>query len=257
MKMASLNILHMYADVLDLYGDRGNIATLKYRTVKRGYEFRLDTCTIGESKRLQDYDLVFIGGGADNEQSIVSGDLLNRRQDFLSAMGSGTQFLLICGAYQLFGTHYIDASGRRLEGLGIGDFYTESDGKSRCIGNVLVEARLGEETIEIIGFENHGGQTKNVSSPLGMVVRGHGNEFTMTPDSAQERRFEGYYKDGVLGTYLHGPLLPKNPQLADFLIRKAMMRRMSEAERKEFHLSSLNDDFEMRAFQTVRERLMN
>lgn len=244
--MNRFRVLHMYADVLDLYGDRGNIAALRYRSEQRGIEFALETCSIGERADLTGVDLVFIGGGADHEQSIVATDLLRRKSQFEEAVSKGVSFLLICGAYQLWGSHYIDASNRRLEGLGIGDYYTVSDGKNRCIGNVLMEVNLDGKAVEVIGFENHGGQTKGVATPAGRVIRGHGNLFSAHPESEEPRRFEGYAEDGVFGTYLHGPLLPKNPILADYFIAKALGMRLQE----------LDDSLEQRAFETMKQRIL-
>lgn len=252
-----MKVLHMYPDVLDLYGDRGNIATLKYRSEIRGIEFLLDTCSVGENKTLSDYDLVFMGGGADREQQIVYRDLIDRKNEIKAAIAGGTQFLLICGAYQLFGSYYIDANGERIEGVGIGDFYTVSEGSKRCIGNILIEAILDGETVEIVGFENHGGRTRNVSKAFGRVVRGHGNDDTARPDLPDPQRWEGYFCDGVIGTYLHGPLLPKNPKLADYLIKKAISRHLEEEEARRLTLPVLDDEWENRAFQCVRNRLIN
>lgn len=244
--MQGFKVLHMYGDVLDLYGDRGNIASLRYRTESRGIPFLLDTCSIGEKRKLSDYHLVFMGGGADYEQHLVSADLISRKGEFEDAIAKGTYFLLICGAYQLFGTHYVDADGNRTEGLGIGDFYTISDGGKRCIGNILIETNIDGETFELIGFENHGGQTMHVASPLGRVICGHGNCFSDAPTDSHPVRHEGYCKDHVFGTYLHGPLLPKNPVFADYLIGKSMG----------ISLVPLDDTLERRAFEVMKRRLV-
>ncbi len=265
--MKKIKLLHMYHDILDLYGDRGNIASFVYRSRARGIQVEVERCTLGEARRIADYDIVFMGGGADKEQSIIIGDLIGRKNDFKDAIANGTQFLLICGAYQLFGMYYVDASGHRLEGLGLGEYHTVSSasalhgsrsdaeahmaearmpmrtsldraGSNRCIGNILIEAEIGGERIDIIGFENHGGQTHGVESPLGRVIRGFGNNF--------ESGFEGYRNGRIIGTYMHGPLLPKNPRLTDYFISTAIGER----------LSPLDDSIENAAFETVKRRLL-
>lgn len=246
-KKPVLKMLHLYPDVLCLYGDRGNIASVRYRTQSRGIDFSLTNATIGDRVNISDYDIVLIGGGPDREQAIASGDLLARKADFERAIESGTQFLLICGAYQLFGRYYIDAAGNEIKGMGIGDFCTESGGGKRCIGNILLETELEGEKIEIIGFENHGGQTRGVKTPFGRVIAGHGNYYVADPTSAEPLRHEGYFKDGVIGTYMHGPILPKNPRLTDYLIKKAVGAT---------ELAPLDDEIEIKAFETMRKRLI-
>lgn len=239
-----LKILWMYHDIMDLYGDRGNIAVLKYRCEKRGITFNLDTCGIGEEKDLSNYNLVFIGGGADREQNILYNDLIARKENIQKAINENTFFLLICGGYQLFGKYYLDNNGAKIDGLNIFDYYTESDNSvGRCIGNVLIEAELDNQKYQIIGFENHGGQTKNVEKPLGKVISGHGNVY--------KGEFEGVYDNNVLGTYIHGPLLPKNPDLADFVIKKALSKNY-----KEVTLSKLDDFLEEKARETMINRLI-
>ena len=170
-----MKVVWMYHDIMDLYGDKGNMMVLMKRCLDRGIPFELDTCGIGEEKDLSEYDLIFLGGGADKEQISLIPDLLSRKENIKKAIDEKTFVLLICGGYQL-----IDAN---LDGL-----------KTR-----------------IVGFENHGGQTLNVMHPLGKVVKGCGNSFNAG--------YEGFYDGKILGTYLHGPLLPKNPEVADFVKR--------------------------------------
>ncbi len=208
----------MYHDIMDLYGDKGNILTLQKRCQDRGIEFDLHTVGIGDEADLSDFDLVFLGGGADKEQISLIPDLLSRKENIQKALDEKTFFLLICGGYQLFGQYYIAADGEKIDGLKLADYYTDT-GKagSRCIGNIVIEADLDGHKTRLVGFENHGGQTLNVTHPLGKVLHGYGNSF----DAHQE----GYYDGRFLGTYLHGPLLPKNPELADFVIAKALAKR--------------------------------
>lgn len=221
----------MYHDIMDLYGDTGNILTLKKRCEDRGIEFELVKVGIGDDVDLSDFDLVFLGGGADKEQMSIIPDLLSRKENIRKAIEDHTFFLLICGGYQLFGQYYIAADHSRIDGLGFYDYYTDT-GKagSRCIGNIILDADLDGQQIRLVGFENHGGQTLNVEKPLGKVLHGFGNAF--------DAGLEGFYDGKILGTYLHGPLLPKNPQLADFLIAKALSKRhpgFTQADLKELH----------------------
>lgn len=208
----------MYHDIMDLYGDKGNILTLKKRCEDRGIEFDLQTVGIADEADLSDFDLVFLGGGADKEQISLIPDLLSRKENIQKALDEKTFFLLICGGYQLFGQYYIAADGEKIDGLQLADYYTDT-GKagSRCIGNIVIEADLDGHKTKLVGFENHGGQTLNVTHPLGKVLHGYGNSF--------DAGMEGYYDGRYLGTYLHGPLLPKNPELADFVIAKALAKR--------------------------------
>ena len=161
----------MYHDLMDLYGDKGNIETLRYRASKRGINVVVDTCTLQEKRNIEDYDIFFLGGGADKEQTLIYKDLLARKESILKAKESGTAFLLICGGYQLFGQYYLDQDGQKIDGLGIYDYYTESsDRDHRCIGNIVVEANIHDKEVTVVGFENHGGQTKAVSNPFGKVL---------------------------------------------------------------------------------------
>lgn len=208
----------MYHDIMDLYGDKGNMMVLRKRCEDRGIPFELDTIDIGDEADLSDYDLIFLGGGADKEQESLIPDLLARKENIRNAMDENTFVLLICGGYQLFGQYYIAADGTKIDGLQFHSYYTDTGKEgSRCIGNVVIDADLDGKTVRIIGFENHGGQTLNVTKPLGKVVKGFGNSF--------DGGYEGYYDGKILGTYLHGPLLPKNPEVADFVIYKAMKKR--------------------------------
>jgi CobQ-like glutamine amidotransferase family enzyme len=233
----------MYHDLMDLYGDKGNARVLKVRCEKRGIACTVDTCTIGEEKDIRDYDLFFLGGGADHEQTLIHADLLSRRPQIQEAMDQKTAFLLICGGYQLFGRYYRDQDGQTIEGLHFFDYYTEaSDRDHRCIGNIAIETTIDGKTFEAVGFENHGGQTKNVAAPFGRVLKGHGNQYRSS--------YEGFLNDQVLATYMHGPLLPKNPQVADALIRRALRKRYGEVE-----LQPLDDTIENEARNVMLKRL--
>ncbi|MDI6414032.1 glutamine amidotransferase [Solobacterium moorei] len=238
-----LKILWMYHDLMDLYGDKGNIETLRYRASKRGINVVVDTCTLQEERDIEDYDIFFLGGGADKEQTLIYKDLLARKESILKAKESGTAFLLICGGYQLFGQYYLDQDGKKIDGLSIYDYYTESsDRDHRCIGNIIVEAKIGDKQVTVVGFENHGGQTKAVSNPFGKVIVGHGNTY--------KGGYEGYMDAKTIATYMHGPLLPKNPAIADEVILRGLNRRYAVEQ-----LEPLQDTLENAAHDAMLKRL--
>lgn len=238
-----LKILWMYHDLMDLYGDKGNIETLRYRASKRGINVVVDTCTLQEKRNIEDYDIFFLGGGADKEQTLIYKDLLARKESILKAKESGTAFLLICGGYQLFGQYYLDQDGQKIDGLGIYDYYTESsDRDHRCIGNIVVEANIHDKKFTVVGFENHGGQTKAVSNPFGKVLVGHGNTY--------KGKYEGYMDAQTIATYMHGPLLPKNPAIADEVILRGLNRRYAVEQ-----LEQLQDTLENAAHDAMLKRL--
>lgn len=233
----------MYHDLMDLYGDKGNIETLRYRASKRGINVIVDTCTLQEKRNIEDYDIFFLGGGADKEQTLIYKDLLARKESILKAKESGTAFLLICGGYQLFGQYYLDQDGQKIDGLGIYDYYTESsDRDHRCIGNIVVEANIQDKEVTVVGFENHGGQTKAVSNPFGKVLVGHGNTY--------KGKYEGYMDAQTIATYMHGPLLPKNPAIADEVILRGLNRRYTVEQ-----LEPLQDTLENAAHDAMLKRL--
>lgn len=240
-----LKVCWMYHDIMDLYGDKGNMMVLKKRCLDRDIQFELDTCGIGQKKDLSEYDLIFLGGGADKEQISLIPDLLSRKENIQKAMDENTFILLICGGYQLFGQYYIAANNQKIKGLQFYDYYTDTGKQgSRCIGNIVIDANLDGIKTRIVGFENHGGQTLNVKHPLGKVIHGYGNSF----DAGQE----GFYDGKILGTYLHGPLLPKNPVVADFVIYKSLKKRNPDFKFED--LMPLNETFEKGARDTLFKR---
>lgn len=221
--MKPLKILHMYADILDLYGDSGNMEVLQYRCQMRQipcechYYHRADPIPDFSA-----YDLIYLGGGADLEQRMLSADLLRCKHGLQKAYTEGVFFLMICGGYQLMGNFYRDADGNELPGLGLFDYYTiaPNSRKKRCIGNIIIQTTITGEPLEVVGFENHGGQTSGVSKPFGTVLFGNGNEFQGTE--------EGYCEKNVIATYLHGPLLSKNPKLSDHILHSCLQRHMGQ-----------------------------
>lgn len=167
--MEKLKILHMYPNMLDLYGDSGNVEVLSYRCKMRGIELEVSKHLIGDKETdFTQYDIIYLGGGADFEQQILADDLVSCKDSIMEAYKAGTFFLMICGGYQLMGQYYKDSNGEKVPGLGLFDYYTvaSTDKRCRCIGNIVIEAQLDGEKYKVIGFENHGGQTTNVKSPL-------------------------------------------------------------------------------------------
>lgn len=248
MEEKELKILYLYPDILELYGDFGNIQVLSYRLEQRGIKATIVPYSIGDIEpNFNDYDLVFAGGGADQEQSILANDLIKYKKNIKTAIENGVFFLLICGAYQLFGKYYKGVEGNIIPGLEIFDYYTEAieDRKKRCIGNIVINTKLDGKDTKIIGFENHGGQTFNVDTPFGDVLFGNGNKFGDFK--------EGFSKKNVIATYLHGPLLSKNPELADYIIKYCMERKYKE----NIILQPLDDQFESKCRLQLLDRFLN
>ena len=233
----------LYPDLMNIYGDRGNILTLLRRAQWRDYEPRLLELGRGTIEQMDEVDVFFFGGGQDREQALVYEDLLEFKQPPLErAVAEGAQVLAVCGGYQLLGHYYQTAEGERFPGIGLIDVRTEA-GKKRFIGDVVVETRIAQlRPSTLVGFENHSGRTLlgPKAKPLGRVVLGHGNNGS--------DGHEGVVQGGVLGTYLHGSLLPKNPHLADHLILAALRRR-GVAE-----LSPLDDSAELAAHERILQR---
>ncbi len=211
-----LRVCALYPDLMNIYADRGNLILLKRRCEWRGIRFELAGCGLGDRLDPAAHDLLYIGGGQDRDQALVAEDLVTTKRDAVhEAAGSGVVLLAVCGGYQLLGESY--ALGERtLPGVGLVDLRTVRGTGPRLIGNCVIEADLGTGPRQIAGFENHGGRTHlgPGAAALGRVVKGHGNN--------GEDRLEGVREGNVFGTYLHGPLLPKNAWLADVLIELAL-----------------------------------
>jgi CobQ-like glutamine amidotransferase family enzyme len=233
----------LYPDLMNIYGDRGNILTLLQRAAWRGLDAKLVELGRGNHKEMEEVDVFFFGGGQDKEQALVYEDLLEFKQAPLErAVAEGAQVLAVCGGYQFLGHYYQTADGERYPGIGLIDVKTEA-GKKRFIGDVVVETDIADlKPRSLVGFENHSGRTflGPKAKPLGRVVIGHGNN--------GEDRQEGCIQGGVIGSYLHGSLLPKNPHLADHLIRSALRRRGV------VELSPLDDSTELGAHDLILQR---
>jgi CobQ-like glutamine amidotransferase family enzyme len=230
----------LYPDLMNIYGDRGNVLTLLKRASWRGMQARVLDLGKGVTRGIEEVDVFFFGGGQDKEQALVYDDLLeNKAVHLAQAVQDGAAILAVCGGYQLLGHYYDTAQGERFPGIGLLDVRTEP-GKVRCIGDVVVQPdpALGLEPPTLVGFENHSGRTflGEKARPLGRVVKGCGN-------NGQDGT-EGAVAGNLFGTYLHGSLLPKNPHLADLILERALSRR----------LEPLDDTLELGAHKRIRER---
>lgn len=221
MNIKKLTIAWLYYDLLELYSDRGNIKILENICNNNGIELIIEKVSLNSSYDISNCDILFLGGGSDYAQNIVYKDLLKRRSQIEKLIENKGYIITICGGYQMFGKYYVDAKGNKIKGLEFFDFYTES-GDKRCIGNIVLESVVYGEKVKIVGFENHGGQTKNVSKPFGKVIVGHGNEY--------KSEFEGYCCDFFLGTYLHGPLLPKNPIIVKKILETILKKKYNSTQ---------------------------
>lgn len=213
-----LRIAHLYPDVMNIYGDRGNIIALRHRAEARGIRVEVINVNIGDAFDPKDADLLVIGGGQDREQRRIADDLVARGVDIVREVNDGLPALAVCGGFQLFGHRYVDHEGGIIPGIGLFDLETRHPGPraDRCIGDVVLETADGET---VVGFENHGGRTYLApgQAPFGTVRRGFGNN--------AEDGTEGARTKNAIGTYLHGSLLPKNAALCDELILLALRHR--------------------------------
>ncbi len=240
-----LNICHLYPDILNLYGDRGNIITMKRRLEGRGIKVNIDECSIGQPLNADKYDIFFIGGGQDFEQEVLLRDLSSgKAQDIRTAVEEEKTFLAICGGYQMLGEYYKTWDGVQLDFIGAIGVHTIG-AKERMIGNYMFRTTPESGDTVVVGFENHSGKTylSEQVAPLGMMLSGNGNN--------GEDKTEGARYKNVFGTYSHGSLLPKNPVLCDFILQTALNHRYDGAE----PLASLDDTLELNAHRYMQERL--
>lgn len=241
--MSTLRLCHLYPAEMSIYADRGNIAALRRRMEWRGMS--LDVVGAGLGKAIDDtFDIYYLGGGQDADQAVVARDLGPTKADALrSAAADGAVVLCICGGYQLGGHGYTGVDGARMPGIGLIDVDTVASDGPRLIGDVIVETEVCGRPTTVVGFENHAGRTRLGAgvSPFGRVVHGHGNDGSSG--------HEGAVRDHVIGTYLHGPLLPKNPAVADTVLRWALEHAGSEAA-----LEPLDDTLEVHAHAAAAAR---
>jgi CobQ-like glutamine amidotransferase family enzyme len=213
---------HLFPDYLNIYADRGNIAVLAQRAAWRGHELEVRPLGAGATIRPGEHDLFYVGGGQDREQALIAPQLAALGPPLRATFEAGAAILAVCGGYQLLGRAYRDQSGDELPGIGLLPLETVA-GSRRMIGDVLIECELEPgERRTLAGFENHAGRTllDDDAKPLGRVVAGFGND--------GESGYEGCRLGSAIGTYLHGPLLPRNPWLADWLLAQAIGHRTGE-----------------------------
>jgi len=239
-----IRVGHLYPDYLNIYADRGNIAVFTQRAAWRGHELDVATVSVGDDLRPGEHDLLYVGGGQDREQALVARDLVAKADALRSALDDGTALLAVCGGYQLLGRSYRDFHGVDLPGAGVFPLETVA-GERRMIGDVLLECELEPGWKQTLaGFENHAGRTRldAGAEPLGRVIAGFGND--------GESGYEGCRVGRAIGTYLHGPLLPRNPWLADWVLAQALAHRLGEAP----ELTPLADDLESQAHAVSARR---
>ncbi len=241
MSNQTVRICHLYPDLLNLYGDRGNIICLRQRLAWRGIDAEVLEVPVGEKADLTQCDLIFIGGGQDFEQEVLLPDLRSGKdRELKAAIEDGKTILAICGGYQMLGSYYETWDGVRCDFINAIDYYTVGS-KKRMIGNFAFQCLRESGGSTVVGFENHSGKTYLGSGvqPLGKILIGGGNN--------GEDGGEGVRYHNVFGTYSHGPVLPKNPELCDFILQTALSDRIE--------LEPLNDQAELAAHDAMLKRL--
>lgn len=248
MKQHSLTIGWLYPTLMNVYGDRGNLIAIEKRCNWREINTEIKLLDVGYSKSdLEACDLLLMGGAQDRQQQIVNDDLVSKREVLNKLINSEIPGLYVCGGYQFLGNYYKEADGRKITGLGIFDLYTENPGEDhpRLIGNMAFKTFFENESNVVVGFENHGGRTylgKGIK-PFGEIIKGNGN-------NGQDRTEGARYKNSF-GTYGHGPILPKNPDFTDYLIKLALEKKYD----KKIQLIDLNNALEQRARFSIANRI--
>ncbi len=249
-----INITHLYPEEMNLYGDLGNVICLKMRAEKRGIEVKINNIGISDKLVAGNTDIYFFGGGQDADQLKVYPDLLTKKDELLQDLDKGIPMLAICGGYQLLGDYFLDGNGNKLQGLGFLPIETvapDTTMKTRAVGDLVTELVDSEirnhysNLKTLVGFENHSGRTKfnseNEVTPLGKVLHGYGDNYDKISD--------GIIYKNTIGSYMHGSLLPKNPHLADYILRKAL-----EMKYKTFEFPNLDDSEEIPAHKFILQR---
>lgn len=236
-----LKIAHLYPELLNLYGDMGNIVSLKKRAEWRSIEVEVKEYSIDEKINFDDIDILFLGGGSDKEQLVVCNKLKDYKEEISKYVENNGVIIASCGGFELLGEYY-RINGEVIDALNILDFYTEYE-NTRLIDDVVIETDFLDRPV--VGFENHGGRIFiKENKPLGKVVYGNGNN--------GKDGMEGIIYKNLFGTYLHGPLLPKNPHLCDYILKKALQNKYGEAE-----LQELDDSIEIAANDYIVNRFCN
>ena len=230
-----LNIAHLYPNLLNLYGDFGNLLALQRRCEDRNIQCEITSINIGDNIDFDYFDIFFLGGGQDKQQLIVLNQLLTYKDKLHNAANNGKVFFSVCGGYQMLGKYFVNKNNEKFDCVGLLDIYTQ-DKKQRFTGNVTAEVDFLEPKT-LVGFENHSGLTflENDTKPISKIVVGNGNNGV--------DKTEGARKNNVFGTYMHGSILPKNPHFADYLIKTALDVKYN----KNINLVSLDDSLEMLA----------
>lgn len=242
--MKSFIIAYMYPDLMNLYADRGNIICLQKRMQWYGFPCKVQAVHIGAALSFDEVDMVFMGGGSDRELKSVYQDLASRADDIKQAVEDHLPVLCICNAYQLLGREYETAEGMQ-PGLNLGDFYTIA-AEERMVGNIVLESSITGQKQFIVGFENHAGKTflTDKERAFARVIKGYGNN--------GEDGTEGIHYKNLVGTHLLGPLLPKNPHIADFFIKTMVQRRGIDEDWQH----SLDDTMEWLAHEQIKSRIL-
>jgi len=229
-----INIAHLYPEILNIYGDDGNICALTNRLKWRNISVNVDKISLNDDINYDKYDIYFIGGGQNQNQDVVSPKLMQHKEAFKNLADKGVVMLAVCGGYQLFGNYYGTKESNKIDGIGLLDVFT-IDGDERLTGNVTVETDFLKNNNTLVGFESHTGWTflGDNTKPLGKVLTGYGNNFT--------DKTEGARYNNVFGTYLHGSLLPKNPEFCDFLLELALKNKLQD---NAYSLEALDDALE-------------
>jgi len=237
MTSRQIHIVHLYPKEMNIYGDNGNVLVVAQRAKWHGVAVKVTKVGVGESLPV-DADIVISGGGQDSGQLKVADDLQVKKTTILNMAKDGVVMLVVCGTYQLFGHRFTTYKRDSIPGIGLFDLETIA-GDERLIGNIITKTRFGE----VVGYENHSGLTTlgKAQSPFGKVIQGAGNN--------GKDGTEGAIKDNVFGTYLHGPLLPKNPKVADELIRRALVRKYGDAM-----LTQIDDTIALKAAEIAKGR---
>jgi len=250
-----INITHLYPDLMNLYGDLGNVVCLQKRLEWRNIEVNINNVSIGDNLEKTPTDLFFFGGGQDNDQLKVFSDLIeNKKDSLLTSLISGVPMLAICGGYQLLGKYFLDGNNQKIAGIGILGLETVAPGlemHQRAVGNLVTELTPDSPISNhytklktLVGFENHSGRTRFINpdlKPLGKVLIGVGDN--------EDAKNDGILKDNIIGSYMHGSLLPKNPHLADYLITQALIKKYPEF--RSIPLDPLDDSIEVAAHQYI------
>ena len=243
--MTTIRVGHLYPDYLNIYADRGNIAVLARRAAWRGHELAVESIGVADEIRAGEHDLLYVGGGQDREQALIAPDFAAKADGLRAAIDAGAAVLAVCGGYQLLGRFYRDRHGAELPGAGVLPLHTIA-GETRMIGDVLLECTFDRgDTRTLAGFENHAGRTilDAGAEPLGRVAAGFGND--------GQSGFEGCRSGRIVGTYLHGPLLPRNPWFADWLLAQAVAHATGGEPQE---LEPLQDELEAEAHRVAARR---